>query len=95
MSTDTTEGGLECYITDYLVNENSYIRRESKDYNNLSCLDEEILFVFFETTRPNAIEKIRQFHKDLYRQKIIKRLNDQIQSKVIIEVLIKALGSTA
>jgi len=91
MSTDTTEKGLEEYITNYLVKENSYIQRDSNDYNNVSCLDEDILFDFLEATQPKAVEKLKQFHKELYKQKISKRLNDQIQAKGVIEVLRKGI----
>ena len=64
-STDTTEKGLESHITNYLVDENNYVQRESKDYNNVSCLDEEILFQFLEATQPKAIEKLKRYHKEL------------------------------
>ena len=91
MGTNTTEKGLESHITDYLVNDNSYIQRESKDYNNVSCIDEVILFQFLETTQPKAVEKLKRYHKELYQQKIIKRLNDRIQAKGVIEVLRKGI----
>lgn len=90
-STDTTEKGLESHITNYLVEANRYIQRESTDYNNVSCLDADLLFQFLETTQPKAVEKLKRYHKDLYRQKIIKRLNDRIQSKGVIEVLRKGI----
>lgn len=91
MSTDTTEKGLENHITEYLVNENNYTQRESKNYNPTSCIDEEILFQFLEATQPKAVAKLKQYHKELYQQKIIKRINDQIQAKGIIEVLRKGV----
>jgi len=90
-STDTTEKGLESHITNYLVNEINYVQRESKDYNNVSCLDEDLLFQFLEATQPKALDKLKRFHKDLYKQKIIKRINDQIQAKGVIEVLRKGV----
>ena len=90
-STDTTEKGLESHITNYLVDENNYVQRESKDYNNVSCLDEEMLFQFLEATQPKALEKLKRYHKELYQQKIIKRINDQIQAKGVIEVLRKGI----
>lgn len=85
--TDTTEKGLEIHIADFLLNENGYHLRESKDYNNSNCLDEELLFQFLEATQPKALNKLKNYHKELYQQKIIKRLTDQIQSKGVIEVL--------
>ena len=90
-STDTTEKGLESHITNYLVDANRYIQRESTHYNNVSCLDEDLLFQFLGTTQPKAVEKLKRYHKDLYRQKIIKRINDRIQAKGVIEVLRKGI----
>jgi type I restriction enzyme, R subunit len=91
MSTDTTEKGLEAHIAQYLVEENKYLLRENKVYDNVSCIDSELLFQFLETTQSKAVAKLKTYHKDLYKQKIIKRLNDQIQAKGIIEVLRKGI----
>ncbi len=89
--TDTTEKGLEAHIAQYLVEENKYLLRENKIYDNVSCIDSELLFQFLEATQPKAVAKIKTYHKDLYEQKILKRLNDQIQAKGIIEVLRKGI----
>lgn len=91
MSTDTTEKGLEAHIANYLVDESGYILRTNKSYDNIACLDKELLFQFLETTQPNSVAKLKAFHKELYEQKIIKRLNDQIQAKGVIEVLRKGI----
>jgi type I restriction enzyme R subunit len=89
--TDTTEKGLEAHITHYLSNENGYLPRANTDYDNVNCLDKELLFQFLEATQPKTVAKLKAFHKDLYEQKIIKRLNDQIQAKGAIEVLRKGI----
>lgn len=89
--TNTTEKGLEAHIAQFLVEGNKYLLRGNKSYNNISCLDSELLFQFLETTQPKAVAKLKTYHKDLYEQKIIKRLNDQIQAKGIIEVLRKGI----
>ena len=91
MNTNTTEKGLEIHITEYLVSENGYTLRESKDYNNVNCLDEALLFQFLDVTQPKSVEKLKRYHKDLYEQKIIKRLNDQIKAKGVINVLRKGI----
>lgn len=91
MVTDTTEKGLEAHISQYLVDENNYLLRENKSYDNVSCIDRDLLFQFLEITQPKAVAKLKSYHKELYQQKIIKRLNDQIQAKGIIEVLRKGI----
>jgi type I restriction enzyme R subunit len=89
--TDTTEKGLEAHIAHYLCNENGYLLRSNTAYANVACLDKELLFQFLEATQPKAVAKLKAYHKDLYEQKIIKRLNDQIQAKGVIEVLRKGI----
>jgi type I restriction enzyme R subunit len=89
--TDTTEKGLEAHIAHYLSNENGFLLRANTDYDNVACLDKELLFQFLEATQPKTVAKLKAFHKDLYEQKIIKRLNDQIQAKGVIEVLRKGI----
>ena len=76
--TDTTEKGLEAHISQYLVAENGFLLRGSKDYNNVSCLDEALLFQFLEATQPKQVAKLKAFHSDLWQQKIMKRINDKI-----------------
>lgn len=89
--TDTTEKGLEAHITQYLVEENNYLLRKNTFYDNVLCIDQNLLFQFLEITQPKAVAKLKTYHKELYQQKIIKRLNDQIQAKGIIEVLRKGI----
>lgn len=89
--TNTKENGFEKHIVDYLVNTNDYVLRASKNYDNINCVDTDILFQFLETTQPKAIEKLKRYHKELYQLKIIKRINDQIKLKGIIEVLRKGV----
>ncbi len=90
-TTNTKENGFEKLITDYLVVENGYKLRTSQDYDTINCVDTVLLFQFLEETQPKAIEKLKRYHKDLYQQKIVKRINDQIKQKGIIEVLRKGV----
>lgn len=90
-TTNTKENGFEKHIVDYLVESNGYIERNNNHYNSDNCLDEDLLFEFLDETQPRAVEKLKRYHKDLYRQKIIKRLNDQIKQKGVIEVLRKGI----
>ncbi|KAF3982698.1 MAG: type I restriction endonuclease subunit R [Methylococcales symbiont of Hymedesmia sp. n. MRB-2018] len=90
-TTNTKENGFEQHITDYLVSENGYVLRTWQDYDNVNCVDADLLFQFLESTQPNAVEKLKRYHQDLYKQKILKRINDQIKQKGIIEVLRKGV----
>jgi len=90
-TTNTKESGLEKHITDYLVSVNGYVLRTSGYYDNVNCIDTDLLFQFLEKTQAKAIEKLKRYHKDLYKQKIVKRINDRIKAKGIIEVLRKGV----
>jgi len=91
MSTDTTEKGLEAHISEYLTGSNSYISRPNTAYDKAACLDTGLLFPFLEATQPKEVAKLKAYHKDLYEQKICKRIGDQIQAKGVIEVLRKGI----
>jgi type I restriction enzyme R subunit len=90
-TTNTKENGFEKHIVDYLVETNNYVERENTHYDSINCVDEDLLFQFLEATQDKAIEKLKRYHKDLYKQKIVKRLNDQIRQKGVIEVLRKGI----
>jgi type I restriction enzyme R subunit len=90
-TTNTTENGLEIHIVDYLIEQNAFLSRTSKDYDKVNCVDTDLLFDFLVATQPEKVEKLEQRHKELYRQKITKRINDQIKLKGVIEVLRKGI----
>ncbi|MCO5950906.1 type I restriction endonuclease subunit R [Mucilaginibacter flavidus] len=91
MSTDTSEKGLEAHISQYLIDHNGFILRANTQYDATFCIDREMLFDFLAATQPKAVVKLKAYHKELYEQKILKRLNDQVQAKGIIEVLRKGI----
>ncbi|MEP1486799.1 MAG: type I restriction endonuclease [Algibacter sp.] len=86
-TTNTKENGFEKHIVDYLVDSNNYVERANTNYDNINCIDEDLLFQFLEKTQAKALDKLKRYHRDLYQQKIVKRLNDQIKQKGVIEVL--------
>ena len=96
-TTNTKESGFEKLIADYLVENNNYILRSNENYDAANCIDADLLFEFLEKTQPKEVEKLKLFHKDLYRQKITKRIFEEIHKKGIIEVLRKGIvdGHTA
>ena len=55
-TTNTKENGFEKHIVDHLVNTNGYVLRTSQDYNNINCVDSELLFQFLDATQPKAVE---------------------------------------
>ncbi|TXK71799.1 type I restriction endonuclease subunit R [Mesonia sp. HuA40] len=90
-TTNTKENGFEKHIVDYLVDSNNYVERANTSYDNINCIDSAMLFQFLEATQAKALDKLKRYHQDLYKQKIVKRLNDQIKQKGVIEVLRKGI----
>ena len=90
-TTNTKENGFEKHIVNYLVDNNNYVQRENTNYDNVNCIDEDLLFQFLEQTQVKSLDKLKRYHQDLYKQKIVKRLNDQIKQKGVIEVLRKGI----
>lgn len=90
-TTNTKENGFEKHIVEYLVNNTGYEERSNSRYDNINCVDEDLLFQFLEDTQLKALDKLKRYHNDLYKQKIVKRINDQIVQKGVIEVLRKGV----
>lgn len=57
--TNTSEKGLEEYITQYLVDENHYIKRENTVYDDSNCLETDLFFKFLEDRQPKALMKLK------------------------------------
>ena len=85
MTTDTSEHGLESHIAQYLVDEQSYLLRENSDYDNVNCIDKELLFRFLENTQPKAVAKIRQYHKELWKEKVVALINKKITDQSLVK----------
>lgn len=91
MKTDTTEKGLEAYITQHLCLVNAFEERHFSNYNRADCVDEDLLFNFLQTTQENEVMKLQSIHGSNFRSKVLYRLNNQIKTFGIIEVLRKGI----
>jgi len=91
MATDTTEKGLENFISNHLVEKNGYILRDYNDYDRELCLDLPLLICFLESTQKEELDRLKRLHGESYQLKIARRLVDRIKSKGVIEVLRKGV----
>lgn len=91
MKTDTTEKGLEAHITQHLCLVNAFEERHHSQYNRVDCVDEDLLFNFLQTTQEKEVMKLQTIHGSNYRSKVLYRLNNQIKTFGIIEVLRKGI----
>jgi type I restriction enzyme R subunit len=91
MKTDTTEKGLEAHITQHLCLVNSFEERHFSNYSRLDCVDEDLLFTFLQATQEKEVLKLQVIHGSNYRSKVLYRINNQIKTFGIIEVLRKGI----
>ena len=86
MSTDTSEKAFQKDFYTYLEN-TGYIRRNSNDYTVGTCLDEDLVIEFVESTQSNQWNKFKNVHKENAKKDFIKSLSIAIANKGTIEVL--------
>lgn len=88
MATSTKEIAFEASIENYLTQiTGQYIKRAPGDYNKELCLDKEMIFSFIKNTQPKAFEKLQETHGDLFEQKFLKRLTEEIKVRGLLDVL--------
>src|SRR3989344_2901018 len=88
---DTSEKSFEAHIEEVLV-ASGYRKREPKNYNPESCLDEDMLFEFIYATQPKEWEKLKQQHGEEVKSKFIYRLKQEIESRGILDVFRKGFA---
>src|SRR3989344_4394071 len=88
---DTSEKSFEAHIEEVLT-ASGYRKREPKDYNAVSCLDEDMLFEFIYATQPKEWEKLKQQHGEEVKAKFVYRLNQEIEKRGTLDVLRKGVS---
>lgn len=82
--TDTTEKGLEAFITQNLCLLNGFEERHFDQYNRVECVDEELLFRFLEDTQPNEVAKLQTVHGENYQKRILYLVNRKIKDQTVV-----------
>lgn len=88
---DTSEKSFEAHIETVLT-ASGYRKREPKNYNAESCMDEEILFEFIYATQPKEWEKLKIQHGEEVKSKFIYRLKTEIEKRGTLDVLRKGFA---
>lgn len=91
MKTDTTEKGLEAHITQHLCLVNAFEERHYNNYNRTDCVDGDVLFNFLQSTQEMEVAKLQTIHGSNFKSKLLYRINSQIKTFGIIEVLRKGI----
>jgi len=87
------ESGFEDVIFEYLTQQQTpnYRARVDSDYDKANCIDFGVLMEFLQKTQLEKLENLKNIHKELFERNFSYRLNQQIKSKGVIEVLRKGI----
>ena len=90
MKTDVSEKGLEDIIVDHLVAVNGYELGKSDDFDAKFAVDWPKLHGFLLKTQPLQVGELR-LHEEGGKLKFLTRLNHEIESRGIVDVLRKGI----
>ena len=88
---DLSEKSMESHIEGYLVDEQSYVRRVSANYDKRLCMDKEKLIGFILSTQPEKWEQLKQQHNDRVSEMFLKRMHEEIEKRGTLDVLRKGI----
>lgn len=83
---ELSEAGFEEYIEQHLLN-NGYLKGDQADYNKDRAIDTKMLFDFLEDSQPREMDKLKAIYKDQYKFKVLSRLDSELRSRNLIDVL--------
>lgn len=90
---DTSEKSFETHIEEVLTSTASgYRKREPKNYNAESCMDEEMLFEFIYATQPKEWEKLKEQHGEEVKSKFVYRLKTEIEKRGTLDIFRKGIS---
>jgi type I restriction enzyme R subunit len=95
-TTNIKEIAIEELITNYLVQNNSFIEcfyngNDAGAYDVHECIDVPMLFNFLENSQPKEIEKLKENYGENYKAKFLLRLQKEIKEKGIVTILRKGV----
>jgi len=85
--TDTSEKGLQQFISHYLVNEQQFIETSPTQFDREFCLDSQQLLAFIAATQPDAYAMIQAQGK----RDFLVRLDSKIKALGVVELLRKGV----
>lgn len=83
---DISEKEFESNIEKGLVN-SGYLKRDSGDYDPVSCLDKELVISFIRKTQPEMWQKLGMQYGSAIEEKFLKRLVSQLERRGTLDVL--------
>ena len=82
---------MESHIEEYLVDNQSYARRLSSNYDKSLCVDRDKVIGFILSTQPEKWEQLKQQHGEHVSEMFLKRLKEEIEKRGTMDVLRKGI----
>ena len=84
---DLSEKSMESHIENNLVDEQSYVKRISANYDKSLCVDKEKLIGFILSTQPEKWDKLKEQHNERVSDMFLKRVHEEIEKRGTVDVL--------
>ncbi len=91
MTVNTKEIGFEDFIEKELVRLHKFVIRKSSDYDAEFALDKELVLEFWKKTQNDQLGKLKEIHGNSYEDKILERLDKELEKRGTLEVLRKGI----
>ena len=88
---DLSEKSMESHIESYLVDERSYVKRLSANYDKTLCMDKEKLIGFILSTQPEKWDQLKQQHNERVSEMFLKRVHEEVEKRGTLDVLRKGI----
>ena len=86
------EEAFERHIEKELIKLHIYKKRSSEtNYDKSTTFDKEILFEFLKTTQKEKLKELENIYGDALESRVIRRIDDEINKRGIIDVLRKGI----
>jgi len=92
MTVNIKEIGFEEFIEKELFGLHGFVVRKPSNYNIELALDKEMVLKFWKKTQPDMIEKLKEVHGGIFQDKILERLDLELEKRGTLEVLRKGIN---
>jgi type I restriction enzyme R subunit len=82
-----TEQAFEQAIENSLLTHGGYVKGDNTNFNKQYAVDKKYLFQYLKTSQPNQWEKLRGIHNSNIENKILYRLNQEMENRGMLDVI--------
>lgn len=91
MTVNFKEIGFEDFIQEELVRLHNFVVRSPLDFDANLALDKKMVLDFWKKTQPEKLEKLFEVHGNLTEDRILERLDQELENRGTLDVLRKGI----